>query len=171
VINNYYYEQGPPVGTYYSPPYDYSYLYSWVPYSFYGGGSFFPGFFILNDFALFRDGPFHRHFFTNLFFDTRTRAFGRINPSARFGFGSRGFFAGPRTFGSAGFGDGRALMNRGLAGSRFGFAGRGAFAGRGTPGGFGRGFASRPGTGFSRSGSLGGFRGGGFGGFRGGGHR
>ncbi|MFO8085232.1 MAG: hypothetical protein R6U27_13040 [Desulfobacterales bacterium] len=50
VINNYYYHNGPPVVTYYPPPYGYYNLYSWVPYSFWCGGFWFSGFFILNDF-------------------------------------------------------------------------------------------------------------------------
>jgi hypothetical protein len=56
-INGYYYEQGPPVVTYYSPPDPYYYLYSWVPYPFWSTGFFFPGFFVLNN--------FHRHVFFN----------------------------------------------------------------------------------------------------------
>ncbi len=54
-INNYYYEQGPPLVTYYSPPDPYYYLYSWVPYPFWSTGFYFPGFFVLNN--------FHRHLF------------------------------------------------------------------------------------------------------------
>ncbi|WP_333875128.1 hypothetical protein [Methylobacter sp.] len=57
VINNYYYQQGPPVVTYFSPPYPYSYLYDWVSYPFWSTGFYFPGFFILNN--------FHRHVFFN----------------------------------------------------------------------------------------------------------
>jgi len=56
-INDYYYEQGPPVVTYYSPPDPYYYLYSWVPYPFWSTGFFFPGFFVLNN--------FHRQVFFN----------------------------------------------------------------------------------------------------------
>jgi hypothetical protein len=57
VINNYYYEEGPPVVTYYAPPPDYAYLYSWVPYPFWGWDFWFPGFFVLGDF----DIGFHGH--------------------------------------------------------------------------------------------------------------
>jgi len=54
VVNNYYYDYGPPVVTYYAPPAPYYYLYSWVPYPFWWGpGVFFSGYFILHD--------FHRH--------------------------------------------------------------------------------------------------------------
>jgi len=50
VVNNYYYDEGPPFVTYYPPPWDYYYLYAWVPSPFWCSGFFFPGFFILNDF-------------------------------------------------------------------------------------------------------------------------
>ena len=56
-INNYYYEQGPPLVTYYAPPDPYYYLYSWVPYPFWSTGFYFPGFFVLNN--------FHRQVFFN----------------------------------------------------------------------------------------------------------
>ncbi len=55
VINNYYYDYGPPVVTYYPPPEPYGYLYAWVPYPFWWSGFYCPGFFILHD--------FHRHVF------------------------------------------------------------------------------------------------------------
>jgi hypothetical protein len=56
-INNYFYEQGPPLVTYYAPPDPYYYLYSWVPYSFWSTGFYFPGYFVLNN--------FHRQVFFN----------------------------------------------------------------------------------------------------------
>jgi hypothetical protein len=59
VIQNYYYENGPPVVTYYPPPSPYSYLYAWVPYPFWGDGFFFGGFFVLHDFR--KHVPFHHH--------------------------------------------------------------------------------------------------------------
>ncbi len=55
VINNYYYDYGPPAVTYYPPPEPYGYLYAWVPYPFWCSGFYYPGFFILHD--------FHRHVF------------------------------------------------------------------------------------------------------------
>jgi len=67
-VNNYYYDQGPPVVTYYPPPFDYDYLYSWYPYPFYSYGLFFPGFYVLNDFAFW--GGFRGHLFVNHFGDT-----------------------------------------------------------------------------------------------------
>lgn len=49
-VNNYYYNYGPPVVTYYAPPPDYSYLYAWVPFPFWSWGFWFPGFYVLHDF-------------------------------------------------------------------------------------------------------------------------
>ncbi len=51
VINNYYYDQGPPIVTDYPPPYDYVYLYDWVPYPVFWFGFWFPGFFICHNFT------------------------------------------------------------------------------------------------------------------------
>ena len=51
VLYNYYQNQGPPVLTYYPPPQDYYYLYSWVPYPFWSSGSYFSGYFMLNNFS------------------------------------------------------------------------------------------------------------------------
>jgi hypothetical protein len=53
-VDEYYDEYGPPVVTYYPPPWDYSYLYDWVPYPFWWGGFGFGGFYVLGD--------FHRHY-------------------------------------------------------------------------------------------------------------
>lgn len=62
VIERYYYESGPPIITYYPPPWAYSYLYGWVPYPFWWGGYPFGGYFILYDF----DGYcHHRHHHRN----------------------------------------------------------------------------------------------------------
>ena len=82
-INDYYSDQGPPVVTYYPPPPDYGYLYAWVPYPFWFGGFWFPGFFCLHDFqrVVFFDG--HRKFISNHFWDSRTRGTGRIDPGRR----------------------------------------------------------------------------------------
>ncbi len=55
IMNDYYYDEGPPVVTYYAPPPDYAYLYSWVPYPFWWWDFWFPGFFVLADF------DFHGH--------------------------------------------------------------------------------------------------------------
>ncbi len=78
-IDEYYDTEGPPVITYYPPPWDYYYLYGWVPYPFWCSGFFFPGFFILNDFHI-----HHRHhLISNHFFDRRTHAFRRVDPTTR----------------------------------------------------------------------------------------
>lgn len=61
VVNNYYYDYGPPVVTYYPPPWDYDYLYAWVPFPFCWGDFFFGGFFVLHDFH--RHIHFHHHEF------------------------------------------------------------------------------------------------------------
>jgi hypothetical protein len=85
VINNYYCQEGPPVVTYYSPPWDYNYLYSWVPYPFWCSGFFFPGFFILNDFhrVVFTGHHHHHHLITNHFFDPRTHTVRAVDPTTR----------------------------------------------------------------------------------------
>lgn len=48
-ITDYYVSQGAPLITYYEPPPAYYYLYSWVPYSFWYGGTAFPGYYVLRD--------------------------------------------------------------------------------------------------------------------------
>ncbi len=95
IINNYYYDEGPPVVTYYAPPVDYAYLYSWVPYPFWWWDFWFPGFFVLADFDIHVHGDRHfhdgdRHFrdrdgdhFSNHFRDSRTGAMSRIDPANR----------------------------------------------------------------------------------------
>ena len=90
VINNYYSEEGPPVVTYYAPPADYSYLYDWVPYPFWWYDWWFPGFFVLTDFAVFTSFEGHHHhdhgrgeFVSNHFRDPKTGAVGRIDPLSR----------------------------------------------------------------------------------------
>lgn len=102
VINNYYNEQGPPVVTFYTPPADYYYLYSWVPSPFWCFDFWFPGFFILNDFHRVVHIGNRVHFVSNHFNDFRRNRVFRIDPGARFqgrtygGIGasrSRGFLA------------------------------------------------------------------------------
>ncbi len=83
-VNDYYYEDGPPVVTYYSPPVDYYDLYDWVPYPFWYGGYGFSGFFVLNDF----DRIHHSHLggrddyklVSNHVFDKGTDRYARIDP-------------------------------------------------------------------------------------------
>jgi len=84
-VDNYYADEGPPVVTYYAPPSDYAYLYSWVPYPFWSEDFWFPGFFVLADFNV-RVHGHHGHdvFITNHFHDNRTGSISRIDPANRF---------------------------------------------------------------------------------------
>ncbi len=50
VVENYYYDEGPPIITYYAPPPDFAYLYLWDPFPFWCGGFWFPGYYVLSDF-------------------------------------------------------------------------------------------------------------------------
>jgi hypothetical protein len=149
-IENYYYEQGPPVVTYYPPPWDYYYLYGWVPYPFFCAGFFFPGFFILNDFHHFHHG---HHLISNHFFDPKTHASLRVDPTTR----TRGITA---TRAGGGFRSPEAnrgaasIFNRSANARTF----RPNFQGSWT--GAGRSFRAPSMRGRS---SFGGFRGGGFG--------
>ncbi len=83
VINDYYYDEGPPVVTYYAPPWDYYYLYDWVPYPFFCSGFFFPGFFVLTDFSFVAFIGGHHHLISNHFFNPVTHGFFRVDPAAR----------------------------------------------------------------------------------------
>jgi len=76
MIDNYYSEEGPPVVTYYPPPWDYSYLYAWVPYPFWWGGFFFSGFFCLHDFH----GFHHNHLISNHFVVAGTHTVAVVDP-------------------------------------------------------------------------------------------
>jgi hypothetical protein len=84
VINNYYSAEGPPVVTYYSPPPDYYYLYAWVPFPFWFGSIWFPGYFVLHDFhrtVVVRDRVV---FVSNHFNDVRAHRVFRVDPVTRF---------------------------------------------------------------------------------------
>jgi len=82
VINNYYNQEGPPVVTYYPPPWDYNYLYDWVSYPFWCSGFFFPGFFVLADFSFaIHDHHHHHHLITNHFFDPKTHTIRAVDPT------------------------------------------------------------------------------------------
>jgi hypothetical protein len=83
-INDYYYNDGPPAVTYYAPPADYAYMYSWVPYPFWGWNSRYPGFFVLGDFDRFAFADRHAFAVSNHFFDEHEQRFGRIDAAARF---------------------------------------------------------------------------------------
>jgi len=89
VINNYY-DEGAPVVTYCAPPEDYAYLYSWVPYPFWGWGVWFPGFFVLADFDIDIDHHHHNHHhrgefghFSNHFRDSARGIMARVDPARR----------------------------------------------------------------------------------------
>jgi len=84
VLNDYYYNEGPPAVTYYAPPYDYAYLYSWVPYPFWGWNGWFPGFFALRDFHRFGFANNRVFLVSNHFFDKHEHRFGRIDANDRF---------------------------------------------------------------------------------------
>ena len=88
IEDNYYSNEGPPVVTYYTPPVDYAYLYTWVPYPFWGWDFWFPGFFVLADFNVgvhWHDhGHDHEGFISNHFHDSRTGRITRIDPANRF---------------------------------------------------------------------------------------
>ena len=84
VINNYYYEQGPPAVTYYAPPPDYTYLYTWVPYPFWGWNFWFPGFYILGDFHRVVHVHNRVEVISNHFVDHRTNRIVRVDPLRRF---------------------------------------------------------------------------------------
>lgn len=60
-VEEYYDEYGPPIVSYYPPPWEYGYLYDWVPWPFWWGGFGFGGFFVLCDF----DRHDHHHHFSN----------------------------------------------------------------------------------------------------------
>ena len=60
-VEEYYDEYGPPIVSYYPPPWEYDYLYAWVPWPFWCDGFGFGGYFILNDF----NRHYHHHWFTN----------------------------------------------------------------------------------------------------------
>ena len=79
-----YTNEGAPVITYYCPPPDYYYLYTWVPCPFWWFDLWFPGFFILHDFH--RVMHVHRRVVvvTNHFNDVRTHRAFRVDPAARF---------------------------------------------------------------------------------------
>jgi hypothetical protein len=100
VVNDYYGTEGPPIVTYYTPPPDYYYLYSWIPYPFWCRGFWFPGFFVLHDFhriVNFHNRPF---FVSNHFNDIGRHRLFRIDPGSRFNGRTFAGIGAPRTQGS-----------------------------------------------------------------------
>jgi hypothetical protein len=108
VVNNYYYNEGPPVMTYYTPPPDFYYLYAWVPFPFWWSSFWFPGFFVLHDFHKTVIVDRRPVFVSNHFRDVRAHRVFRIDPEERF----RG-----RTFGGIGASRTRGLLPTGIPGS------------------------------------------------------
>ncbi len=98
-VDDYYAESGPPVVTYYPPPWEYGYLYSWVPTPFWWWDVWFPGFFVLRDFHCVNHRGRHHHWgrdrdrgkvVTNHVWDRNTNRMARIDPARRGGIeGSR----------------------------------------------------------------------------------
>lgn len=84
MVASVYSSEGPPIVTYYCPPPDYYYLYSWVPYPFWWSDFWFPGFFILRDFH--RHVSIRGHFVicSNHFNDVSRHRMFRIDPVDRF---------------------------------------------------------------------------------------
>ncbi|MFZ0946429.1 MAG: hypothetical protein WB930_00580 [Syntrophobacteraceae bacterium] len=176
-VANYYDEYGPPVVTYYPPPWDYYWLYDWVPWPFWWGGFGFGGFFVLGDFDVNRHG---RHFSNH--FRNANGTWSRVDAGTRSAGKASSSFAANRSGQGSGLNspDGRAgaraLVNRATgtgAGNRFNAPGTGSNSAMGNTG---RSFqdADRPsfsGRSFSSAPSMHAFSGGGFsgGGFRGGG--
>lgn len=119
-VNNTYVTEGPPVVTYYCPPPDYYYLYSWVPCPFWWSDLWFPGFFILNDFHRVVHVRNRVVIITNHFNELRTHNAFRIDPVERF----RGkTFAGigvsrPRDFIQTGIPKSERTIFNGLRGTR-----------------------------------------------------
>src|SRR5208337_858170 len=77
-VEQYYDDYGPPIVSYYPPPWEYGYLYDWVPWPFWWGGWGFGGFFVLGDFDRFHD----HHRFTNHVRNANGTV-SRVDPAAR----------------------------------------------------------------------------------------
>jgi len=84
MVDNYYYDYGPPPVTYYAPPEYYAHMYSWVPYPFWGWNAWYPGFFVLADFHRFAFADNRVFVVSNHFFDKREHRHSRIDARARF---------------------------------------------------------------------------------------
>jgi len=115
-IDNYYYNEGPPVVTYYAPPPDYGYLYSWVPYPFWWSNFWFPGFFVLSDFDIYvhGNGHFHGHGYliSNHFRDHNSGRMSRIDPANRIHGGTFADNGGTRWFSRSAQRGAAAIFNR-----------------------------------------------------------
>jgi hypothetical protein len=83
-VNNYYDEIGPPIITYYPPPYDYVYLYDWVPYPVWWFGFWFPGFYMCHDFSTVIVYQSRTVVVSDHFIDHRTGTLVRVDPLGRY---------------------------------------------------------------------------------------
>ncbi len=194
-----YYDEGPPVVTYYAPPPAYVSLYTWVSYPFRCRGKRFHGFFIRKKFHVWVHGPEsgHGQYVSNYFQDSKTNKIFRIDPAKRsrggtlvVGGAGRPISSPPVGAAVSGKSQGRAITrtpgefrgygasgpSTGTRSSTFERSGSSSFERNASD----RGFRSRssagqvPARGYSggggvRGGSVGGFHGGG--GFRGGARR
>ncbi len=99
-VSDYYSDEGPPVVTYYAPPPDYAYLYSWVSYPFWWRGSRFPGFFVKKRFNVWVHGPEggHGEYISNYLHDSKTDKTFRIDPMKRSHGGALEEIGGARQF-------------------------------------------------------------------------
>ncbi len=130
-----YYTDGPPIYTYYAPPYAYYSLYDWVPWPFYFTGVHFSGYFVLRDFhrhcrwndrflarGFVRGDRFKNRFLSNHRFDSVQGRTARVRPAVAF-----------RDLSRAGL-DATRGLNRGSGGSSVagvrGLSGQGLGGGR-----------------------------------------
>jgi hypothetical protein len=81
VISGYYYDAGPPIVTYYPPPYNYVYLYNWVPYPVWWFGFWFPGYYICNDFSTVIVYQMRTVVVSNHYIDRRSGTVVRVDPN------------------------------------------------------------------------------------------
>ena len=116
VMDDYYDNEGPPVVSYYAPPPDYTYLYTWVPYPFWWTDFWFPGFFVLVDFNVRVHGHGHDHghgeFVSNHFRDPGTGRMSRIDPANRSHGGTFAGRGGAGPSGSSARSGGQAILNK-----------------------------------------------------------
>jgi hypothetical protein len=82
-VIHYYDTYGPPIVTYYPPPWSYSYLYAWVPYPFGWTGVYFRGYYVLNNFHRCVDTHHRSVYISNHWRDPGTRRVFVIDPSRR----------------------------------------------------------------------------------------
>lgn len=95
-VTNYYHTYGPPIVTYYPPPWAYFYLYAWVPYPFWWTRVYFPGFYVLTSFHRCVYGHHRPVYISNHWRDPHTRRVFVIDPSRRY----TGAFMGSRVVGA-----------------------------------------------------------------------